>query len=78
LIRPLQLSEVLVAAIIDHQGNIGRLLQLHKRTDLRDATGSIALLAELQLTPVQITVASLTAHQWMLGITREVKGGAHD
>ena len=76
LIKPLQLSEVLVAAIIEHQGCIGRLLQLHKRADLCDAAGAAAVLAELNLMPPQFTLASLAACQWMLGITREAKGAA--
>lgn len=78
LIRPLQLSEVLVAAIIDHQGHIGQLLQLQKCADRCDTSAAAALLAELHLTAAQFTLASVAACQWMLDITRETKGAAHD
>jgi EAL and modified HD-GYP domain-containing signal transduction protein len=78
LIRPLQLSEELVAAIIDHQGHIGHLLQLQKCADRCDAGAAAALLAGLHLTPAQATLASVAACQWMLGITREAQGATHD
>lgn len=78
LIRPLQLSDVLVDAIIDHQGEIGRLLQLLEYAEQSDAASVTGLLAGLQLTAAQFTFASLEACQWMLGIAREVKGSDHD
>jgi len=78
LIKPLQLSEVLVAAITEHQGDIGRLLALQEAADLRHAPAAAALLAQLHLTAAQFAQASLAACQWMLGITRDVQGGRHD
>ncbi len=78
LIKPLQLSEVLVAAVIEHQGPIGHLLQLQKCADRCDATAAAALLAGLNLMPEQFAAASVAACQWMLGITRETKGDVHD
>ncbi|HOE41598.1 MAG TPA: HDOD domain-containing protein [Rhodoferax sp.] len=78
LIRPLQLSDVLVDAIIDHQGEIGRLLQLLEYAEQSDAASATDLLAGLRLTAAQFTFASLEACQWMLGIAREMKGSDHD
>jgi len=77
LIRPLQLSEVLVHAVVSHQGEIGQLLQLLERAEQCDAVGAARLLTALQLTPGQFTLASLQACQWMRAITQEVQGGSH-
>jgi len=78
LIRPLQLSAALVAAIIDQQGDIGRLLALQVCADQHDAPAAAAQLAALHLTAAQFTQTSLAACQWMLGIVHEVKGVGHD
>jgi EAL and modified HD-GYP domain-containing signal transduction protein len=78
LIKPLQLSEVLVDAVISHQGDFGCLLQLLEQAEQGDMTGAAGLLTGLQLTPAQFTLANLAACQWMLDIAREVKGGGHD
>ena len=78
LIRPLQLSEVLVAAIFDQQGDIGRLLELQACADQCDAPALSAQLSALHLTPAQFTLASLAACQWMLNIVHDVKGVGQD
>jgi len=77
LIKPLQLSEELTAALLQRQGDIGRLLHLLEQADQFEAAGVARLLADLQLTPVQFTLRSVEACHWMLGIAREVEGGAH-
>ncbi len=78
LIKPLQLSDVLVSAVTEHQGDIGRLLALQQCADQRNASAAATLLAGLHLTPGQFTWATMAACQWMLGISREAKGDAHD
>jgi len=78
LIKPLQLSDVLVAAVTDHQGPLGQLLALQKCADQCDVRAAAALLDNLHLTPEQFTQATMASCQWMLGITRETNGDAHD
>ncbi len=77
LVKPLQLSDELTAALLQRQGEIGRLLHMVEQADQFDAAGVTSLLAELQLTPAQFTLRSVEACQWMLGIARDVEGGAH-
>lgn len=74
LIGPLQLGDVLMDALLHHQGNIGQLLQVVELVDKCDADGLNDLLLTLQLSPEQLTFASLGACQWMLDIAREVQG----
>lgn len=74
LIKPLQLSDTLVNAILRHEGDLGQLLQLMERIMQRDTPGVAALLSGLQLSPTQFTLASVQACQWMLDIAREVQG----
>jgi EAL and modified HD-GYP domain-containing signal transduction protein len=73
LVKPLQLSEVLVNAICHHQGKIGQLLLVLERAAQRDSAGLTTLLLDLQLTGEQFTLASLSSCQWMLEIAREVQ-----
>jgi EAL and modified HD-GYP domain-containing signal transduction protein len=73
LIKPLQLSEVLQAALTQHQGTIGQLLQALELADQRNAAELTTVLTGLQLSGEQFTLASLSACQWMLEIAREVQ-----
>jgi len=74
LIQPLQLSEVMVGAVCDHQGDIGQLLLLLEHTAQHDTTRVIDLLTGLHLTTAQFMTVQLSAMQWMLDIAREVHG----
>lgn len=78
LIKPLQLSDELQGAIIGHEGDIGRLLQMQVCAGHCDAPGVATLLAGLHLNAAQFTQASLAACHWMLDITRETQGVTHD
>jgi EAL and modified HD-GYP domain-containing signal transduction protein len=75
--KPLQISEALVAAVLRHEGDIGRLLQAVEYAELGDAAGLGGLLGELQLSAAQFNRLSLEACQWMLGLIHEAQGGAH-
>ena len=75
--KPLQISEVLVAAVLHRQGPIGQLLQTVEGVERGDATGLQNLPGGLVLTPVQFSLLHLGAFQWMLGIVRETHGSAH-
>jgi EAL and modified HD-GYP domain-containing signal transduction protein len=74
LIKPLQLSETLVSALLRHEGDLGQMLHLLELTVQRDAPGVAEVLSVLQLTPIQFTLASVQGCQWMLDIAREVQG----
>lgn len=73
LIKPLQLSEVLVNALTRHQGTIGQLLLALELAAQRNAFGVAPVLQELQISAGQFTLASLSACQWTHDITREMQ-----
>lgn len=75
--KPLQVSEVLVAAVLEHEGDIGRLLQMVECAEVGDAATLSALLAERQLSAGQFNHLSIEACQWMLGLIHEAQGGGH-
>ena len=77
LIKPLQLSEALVGAVIKRQGELGRLLVLLEQAEQHEGAAVTESLAALQLSVSQFTLASLDACQWMLAISRDVQGGSH-
>lgn len=73
LIKPLQLSDEMLAALMAHQGEVGVLLQLQEHAQQCQSAPMADLLQSLQLTPTQFTQASLTACQWMLDLSGEVR-----
>jgi EAL and modified HD-GYP domain-containing signal transduction protein len=73
--KPLQVSEALVTAVLQHQGDIGRLLQTVECAEQGDAARLAGLLAELQLTAGQFNRLGIEACQWMLGLIHEAEHG---
>ena len=72
LIKPLQLSDELLAALMTHQGEVGQLLQLLEHAQQCQSAPMADLLQSLQLTAAQFTLANLAACQWMLDLSGEV------
>ena len=77
LFAPLQVSAVLVDAVLHQQGDIGRLLRAVKLAEAGDCVGLEPLLEQLQVTAEQFNQTTVEAHQWMLGIVRESQGASH-
>lgn len=77
LLQPLQISDVLVGAVLRREGDIGRLLQTVELAEQGDAAGLAGLLGDLPLTAADFNLLNLEACQWMLGIVRDAQGGAH-
>lgn len=73
LIRPLQLSKVLIDAVTCHQGDLGQLLRALELSTPRNTDDLNPVLAPLQIDAGQFTLASLCACQWTLDIVREVQ-----
>ena len=78
VLKPLQVSETLVAAVLRHEGEIGRLLHLVERTEQRDLPAVSALLAEVQINAAEFNLINLQACQWMTGIVCENQGAGHE
>lgn len=77
VLKPLQLSDVLVDAVLRHEGDLGRLLQAVDAAEHGDAEGLAALLGHMQLPAAEFNRLNIEAHQWMLGVIRDTHGSAH-
>jgi EAL and modified HD-GYP domain-containing signal transduction protein len=76
--KPLQISEVLVAAVLRHEGEIGQLLRLVELFERRDAVALMPLFANLQLSVADFNQINLQACHWMLGVVRAKPGDEHE
>jgi hypothetical protein len=76
VLQPLRVSETLSAAVLDHAGAVGRLLQTVEAAERAEAEPLEELLAALQVAPAELNLLSLEAHRWMLGVVRDQQGGA--
>ena len=76
VLKPLEVSEILLDALLQHGGPLGGLLTAVECAEQKDVAGLVAQLDALQLTPAQFTLISFEAHQWMLGIVDNMRGGA--
>lgn len=74
LIKPLQLGDALLAAVLKREGDIGLLLKAVELAEQGDGAGLSNLPGGLTLSPVEYMQISLEAHQWMLGIVQTTQG----
>ncbi len=72
--KPLQLNEILVAAVLQHEGELGHLLLLLEGYERQDASSVLGWLTDLNLAGGDLNDISLEACHWMLGICQEQKG----
>lgn len=77
LLKPLQLGDALLAAVLRREGDIGQLLQAVELAEKGDGAGLFNLPAGLTLSPAEFILINLEAHQWMLGIIQSTKGDSH-
>lgn len=78
VLKPLEVSEALVGALLQHAGPLGGLLTAVECAERGDMPGLVAQLKALQLSPTQFTLVSFEAHQWMLNLVSNVQGGNND
>ena len=78
VLKPLEISEVLVQALLHRAGPLGNFLAALECAEQCDVAGLVARLDGLQLTPAQFTQVSFEAHQWMLTMVVNVGGGHHE
>ena len=77
VLKPLQVSEAMVDALLRFEGEMGLLLRCVECIEQGDQAAVTSLLGELQLTPEHIAVFNFEAFHWMLGIVQETQGGSH-
>jgi EAL and modified HD-GYP domain-containing signal transduction protein len=73
--KPLQISEVIVAAVQQHAGEIGQLLRLVETTERCDSSAVDEMLCDLDLRTEKFNLIYLEACQWMLNIVCEAAPG---
>lgn len=76
--KPLQISDVLVAAVLRHEGDIGKLLRLVEAAERRDAQALLPLLESVHLSVAEFNQINLEACHWMLGVVLAKQGDAND
>lgn len=77
VLRPLKISETLLAALLRHEGDIGRLLALTETAERGELPAMGAMLGALQLPCDEFNLITIQAYAWMLDVVRESAGGAH-
>lgn len=77
VLRPLKISDELLAAVLRHEGEIGRLLRLAETAERRDLPALAWLLDALPLAHEEFNLSCVQAYGWMLGVIQENKGSAH-
>ena len=76
VLKPLQLSDALVAALLRNEGDMGRFLQTVDAAERSDDAALTALLGSLPLPASAFNSLNIEAHQWMLGVIRDNQGSA--
>ncbi|WP_158597915.1 EAL and HDOD domain-containing protein [Noviherbaspirillum saxi] len=71
VLKPLKVSETLLSALLDHQGELGMLLQLMEASERADFTALLARLDELHVPADEYHAALIEAHIWMLDVISE-------
>lgn len=71
LLEPLKLDAVVSAAVLHHEGELGRLLQVCESSEDAQETVLSGLLGELGLSCDEHNLLSLEAYLWMLGVIND-------
>lgn len=77
VLRPLKISDTLLAALLAHEGDVGRLLTLVEAAERPDLAALAPCLQALPLAAREYNLLTIQAHTWMLDVVRESAGGAH-
>jgi hypothetical protein len=77
ILTPLKLNASLSGAVLDHEGELGRLLQIAEYAESADQTALTQRLGSLNIAVSEFNLITLEASQWMLGVINEgsVDGG---
>ena len=77
VLRPLKISDTLQAALLTHEGDVGRLLTLTETSERHDMPAVASTLAALPLSADEFNLITFQSYAWMLDVVRESAGGAH-
>lgn len=76
VLRPLKVSESLLAAVLRHEGDVGRLLLLAETAERADTAALAPPLAAMNLSHDEFNLLTVQAHLWMLDVAQETAGVA--
>ena len=74
ILAPLNLSELLTAALLDKEGEIGHILLTTENAEQLDFAALSKQLAQLGVSRDEYQEISLEAHRWMLGVVHNQQG----
>lgn len=77
VLKPLQVSDSLVAAVLRQEGDLGLLLKTVDSAERGDAEGLAAHLGNMHLPAAEYNKLNIEAHTWMLGVIRDSQGSVH-
>lgn len=77
VLRPLEISSALRAAVLEHEGQIGRLLGMIVSAEQGDFVALIDALDALRLTHAAFTVLGIQAYAWMVEVVLDPLGRHH-
>ncbi len=88
ILKPLQISDVLVGALLRHENELGRLLRAVELSENEESSQGAsaknsdvhqlrALLEEIELSPSEFNLLTIEAHLWMLRFVRTSQGSSH-
>lgn len=77
VLKPLTISETLRAALLEHAGELGTLLQVAEAAQHMDLEALRSLIDVLQVQAEEFNLMTVQAHAWMLDVTRDGGGGAN-
>lgn len=75
VLRPLKISDTLLAALLRREGEIGNLLSLVENAERQDLPALASGLQALSLAASDFNLLEVQAHNWMLDVVRESAGG---
>ena len=75
VLKPLKISDALLAALLEHKGDLGQLLQTAECAELRDTANLAQALDTLQLQSTEFPAILAEAHAWMVDVIRDSRGG---
>jgi EAL and modified HD-GYP domain-containing signal transduction protein len=77
VLKPLQVSSVVLDAVLRGEGDLGALLRLIEFAEYGDGAAVGSLLADLRMSTEQFNLINLHSHAWMIEVIREAQGGGH-
>ncbi|RSZ57913.1 HDOD domain-containing protein [Massilia atriviolacea] len=77
LLAPLSISEAVQGALLQHDGELGALLELVELAERGEPDALAPRLAALQIAPADFNGAILEAQRWMLGALRDSGASGH-